>query len=201
MFKPSHLAIVALTLLAGLAMQEASAFPGGRLFARRAQRMQGPMMVPMQSTYAPAPAPAPVERPPVVEPVTASAAVVPPTALADLVVTNLKLVDRGIPSQQLGPRFRITVANQSSVAVYQEFEVLLLAGNEPTPVRELPSASMRIHGLGAGATTLVDLRLPLNTSFRYLFPVVDDKQEVADRDPSNNLATVSVDQAGSTITP
>jgi hypothetical protein len=194
MFKLGHLALVAVTILAGFAIQEANAFPGHRLAARRGQYSQGAMMAPVQWTPVPTPTPAAVETPPVVAPAQASAAVAAPTALADLVVTDLKLVDPGIPSQQLGPRYQITIANQSSVNVYQEFEVLLLAGNEPKPVRELPSASMRIHGLDAGATTRVDLRLPLNTSFRYLFPVVDDRQEVADRDPSNNLATVSVDQ-------
>ncbi|HEX4145956.1 MAG TPA: hypothetical protein VHY91_20820 [Pirellulales bacterium] len=200
MFKLGRLALVAVTILAGLAAQEANAFPGRRLAAFRAQRTQGSMMTPVQyspaptPTPAPAPTPAAVEMPAVVEPVAASAATAGPAALADLVVTDLTLVDPGIPSQQLGPRFRITIANQSAVNVYQEFEVLLLAGNEPKPVRELPSASMRIHGLDAGATTRVDLRLPLNTSYHYLFPVVDDRQEVADCNPSNNLATVSVDQ-------
>jgi hypothetical protein len=194
MFKLGRLALVAVTILAGFAAQEANAFPGRRLAAFRAQRTQGSMMTPVQYSPAPTPTPAAVEMPAVVEPVAARAATAGPAALADLVVTDLTLVDPGIPSQQLGPRFRITIANQSAVNVYQEFEVLLLAGNEPKPVRELPSASMRIHGLDAGATTRVDLRLPLNTSYHYLFPVVDDRQEVADCNPSNNLATVSVDQ-------
>lgn len=194
MFNRVHLTLVAATILVGLATQDAHAFPGHRLAARRAQRMQGGMMSPMQSMPAPTPVPAPVDVTPVVEPVSASSAVPAPNALPDLAVTDLKLVDPGIPSQQLGPRFQITIANQSAVNVYQEFEVLLLAGNEPKPAHELPSASMRIHGLAAGATTRVDLRLPPNTSYRYLFPVVDDRQEVADSNPANNLATVSVGQ-------
>ncbi|HEX4145958.1 MAG TPA: hypothetical protein VHY91_20830 [Pirellulales bacterium] len=114
-----------------------------------------------------------------------------PAAMADLAITDIAVVDNGDPVQHLGPSYRITIANNSTVPVNQQFDVKLLAGNTSQPSGDLPGVSTRLTGLAPGQSTQVELRMLSGTTFSYLFPIVDNAQEVPDANPANNLAAVA----------
>ena len=109
-------------------------------------------------------------------------------AVPDLQPIDIKLVDSGVPAEGLGPRYRVTVLNDSTANVNQEFTVKLSVSNDPSS-----AATKRVNGLNGGATTAVDLRLPQGTSAQNLVIAVDAEQEVSDANRSNNTAVMAAD--------
>ena len=124
---------------------------------------------------------------------TPAAAPASASAAADLQPVDIKLVDAGVPNENLGPRYRVTVFNGGAANVNQEFTVRLMASADGQPGADLPGAVKRVSGLNAGDATTVDLRLPQGLSFQYLVVVVDNEGEVTDANRGNNAAVMATD--------
>ena len=112
-------------------------------------------------------------------------------AVPDLQPIDIKLIDSGVPAEGLGPRYRVTVLNDSTANVNQEFTVKLAASGDPSS-----AAIKRVNGLNGGATTAVDLRLPQGTSASSVVITVDGEQQISDANRSNNTAVMSMDAIG-----
>ena len=118
----------------------------------------------------------------------------------DLELLDVRLLDNGDASQQIGPRYRVTFRNAGSAPVNHEFNVALVAADSATPSdANLPTVESRIHEVGTGDATQVDLRLPAaafqmgtdsHSEFGKLIVVVDSRQEVNDVNRNNNAAGV-----------
>lgn len=120
----------------------------------------------------------------------------------DVQLLATRFVDPGHPDQQLGPRFRVWMRNNSAIDLTQQFNVMLVASNDGTVDSGLPQAGIRISGLHAGETQAVDIRLPFaaNTMgrdtaghqipFTYLTALVDSHNELSEADKSNNGTTL-----------
>ncbi len=119
-----------------------------------------------------------------------------PANSADLVPIDIRLIDSGVPAEKLGPRYRVTVVNNSTTNVNQEFTVRVAGSQDATPGANLPGAVKRVSGLDAGATTAVDLRLPAGLKYPFVSIVVDAEQEVPDANRDNNSAVISVEAIG-----
>ena len=78
---------------------------------------------------------------PVVDPTPAPA----PVALADLQPIDVKQMDSGVPAENLGPRFRVTVLNDGTANVNQEFAVTLTASDDAQATAGGPSGSKRVR--------------------------------------------------------
>ena len=78
------------------------------------------------------------------------------------------MVDSGVPSEGLGPRYRVTVLNDGNANINQEFTVKLSPTNDSVAAANLPGSIKRVSGLNGGDATTVDVRLPLGTSAQNL---------------------------------
>ena len=121
----------------------------------------------------------------------------------DLQMLAVRFVDNGHPEQNLGPRYRVWVRNNSPVQITAPFSVLALAGNDLSPSADLPQAGVVIPTMDIGEIRPVDLRLPLAANrlgltpeghrvpFNYLHVLVDSHQQVGEIDETNNGSVVS----------
>ena len=121
----------------------------------------------------------------------------------DVQMLAVRFVDNGHSEQNLGPRYRVWVRNNSPVQITAPFSVLALAGNDPTPTADMPQAGVVIPTMDIGEIKPVDLRLPLlanrlgttpdgyRVPFNYLHILVDSHQQIAETDESNNGSVVS----------
>ncbi|MBS0207030.1 MAG: hypothetical protein JSS49_29490 [Planctomycetes bacterium] len=128
--------------------------------------------------------------------------VVVPAGL-DLQLLAVRFVDNGHPEQNLGPRYRAWIRNNSQVQITAPFSVLALASNDPTPSADLPQAGVVIPTMDIGEIKPVDIRLPLAANrlgvtpeghrvpFNYLHVLVDSHQQIAEFDETNNGSVVS----------
>jgi hypothetical protein len=128
--------------------------------------------------------------------------VVVPAGL-DLQLLAVRFVDNGHSEQNLGPRYRVWVRNNSSVQITAPFSVLALASLDPTPSADLPQAGVVIPSMDIGEIKPVDLRLPLlanrlgttpeghRVPFNYLHVLVDSHQQITETDETNNGTIVS----------
>lgn len=104
-----------------------------------------------------------------------------------------------MPAENLGPRYRVTVLNDSTTNVNQEFTVKLTSSQDAIPAANLPGSIKRVSGLNAGATTTVDIRLPPDQSYQFVSIVVDGEREVSDANRANNAAVMSVQAIGAPV--
>ena len=124
------------------------------------------------------------------------------TAGQDLQLLAVRFVDNGHPEQNLGPRYRAWVRNNSPVQVVNPFSVLLLASNEQTPTIELPQMGVVVPSMDIGETIALDIRLPLAANrlgttpegyrvpFTYLHVLVDSHQQIPETFENNNGAVL-----------
>jgi hypothetical protein len=113
----------------------------------------------------------------------------------DLQLVDVRLLDKGDASQQIGPRYRVTFRNAGSTPVDHEFNVAVVAAVDANLTANLPTSESRITSVPTGETTSVDLRLPASafamgkdshSEFAKLFVVVDSRSEVNDVNRDNN---------------
>ncbi|MBX3415854.1 MAG: hypothetical protein KF708_24440 [Pirellulales bacterium] len=115
----------------------------------------------------------------------------------DLRVVEVRLVDAGNAAQNLGPCYRITVRNDSTVAA-SGFDVSLVAGIDFENAEEIAAESGRLEQLAGGETRSIDVRLPAEVfhlrrgapsdegAYRLLLVVVDAGNEIEDSHVHNN---------------
>ena len=118
----------------------------------------------------------------------------------DLQVVDVRLVDNGDASKQIGPRYRVTFRNAGSNPVDHEFNVALVAADDTNPTASnLPTIESRVSSVATGDLAQVDLRLPSTafemgsdsqSEFAKLFVFVDSRGEVNDANRDNNAAGV-----------
>lgn len=116
----------------------------------------------------------------------------------DLQLLAVRFVDPGHPEEQLGPRYRVWLRNNSNRPVTQPFNVTLVASNEAKPRPGSPQAGVRVISIEAGDTQSVDIRLPFEASqlgrdaagqaipFSTLHVLVDANREVPEVNRGNN---------------
>jgi len=127
-------------------------------------------------------------------------------AAIDLELVEVRQLDRGDASQQLGPAYRLTIRNRTGLAVSQPFNVALggALGRELT--EDSAISVIRVNRLEAGQTLAVDMRLPLKAfnlgvnadgravTFNWLIGVVDSHQEVEQTDRDNDYQQLDRNQ-------
>lgn len=121
----------------------------------------------------------------------------------DVQLLAVRFVDNGHPEQNLGPRYRVWVRNNSPVQIVAPFSVLLLASNEQTPTVELPQTGVVVTAMDIGETQALDIRLPLAANrlgvtpegyrvpFTYLHTLVDSHQQIPEMFEDNNGAVLA----------
>jgi hypothetical protein len=122
---------------------------------------------------------------------------------SDLQLLAVRFVDNGHPEQNLGPRYRAWVRNNSSAQIVLPFNVVMLASNEPAPSAELPQSGAIVPSLDGGETTSLDIRLPLQANrlgvtpegvkipFAFLHVLVDATQQIPEVNEENNGAVLA----------
>ncbi len=86
--------------------------------------------------------------------------VIVPASQTDLELLAVRFVDPGHPEENLGPRYRVWVRNNSRQPVSQAFNVVLMAGKSAKPTAGLPQAGVRVTSIQSGDVQSVDIRLP-----------------------------------------
>jgi len=119
------------------------------------------------------------------------------TTLPDLKVIEVRLVDAGDATQDLGPCYRVTVQNDSTAAA-RGFDVSLVAGIDFECFEETTELHIRVEHLAGGQAESVDLRLPVaalnlrrdaqgsDGEYRLLLVVLDRGNEIEERSVQNN---------------
>jgi len=128
---------------------------------------------------------------------------VPPAVAAvsyDLQLLAVRFVDPGHPEQNLGPRYRVWLRNNSSQPLTQPFNVMLFAGNDDRMAADLPQAGVRVAAIEAGDIQSVDIRLPIEVyamgrdaagnpaPFSTLHVLADANREIPEMTRTNNGA-------------
>lgn len=120
----------------------------------------------------------------------------------DVQLIAVRFVDSGHSEQQLGPRYRVWMKNNSQAAVSQAFNVVLLAANDDQPNASLPQAGVVMGSMEPGQITSVDIRLPMESNqvftnsegrkepFVKLHLIADTDRVLNDTNPENNVAVV-----------
>lgn len=120
----------------------------------------------------------------------------------DMQLLAVRFVDPGHPEQNMGPRYRVWLRNNSPVAVAQPFNVLAYASNDRNPAAGMPEAGLRVSSMEAGQIASVDLRLPVAAStmardadgnpapFEFLHVIVDSHREIPEAFEANNGAVI-----------
>lgn len=121
----------------------------------------------------------------------------------DVQLLAVRFVDSGHPEQQVGPRYRVWIRNNSPIAILQPFNLLAYASNDRTPAAGLPEAGLRVTSMEAGQIQALDLRLPFAAStlsvdadgqaapFRFLHVIADSHREVPEVFEDNNGAVLA----------
>lgn len=121
----------------------------------------------------------------------------------DLQMLAVRFVDNGHPEQNLGPRYRVWIRNNSPIQITAPFSALALAGNDPIPTADLPQSGVVIPTMDIGEVKPVDIRLPLQANrmgitpeghrvpFNYLHILVDSHQQIAEISEANNGSVVA----------
>lgn len=124
-------------------------------------------------------------------------------ASMDLQLLAVRFVDNGHPEQNLGPRFRVWVRNNSQIQITSPFSVLALASNDANADASLPQAGVVVPSMDIGEVRPVDIRLPLQANrlgitpeghkvpFNYLHVLVDSHQQVTEVNEANNGAVIA----------
>jgi hypothetical protein len=138
---------------------------------------------------------APVEGAPVATIATTTATPAATVPGVDLQLVDVRMLDNGDASQQIGPRYRVAFRNAGSAAVDHAFNVAVIAADDSNLSANLPVTESRITSVATGDVTYVDLRLPAkafemgpdsHSEFSKLFVFVDSHGEVNDTNRDNN---------------
>lgn len=118
----------------------------------------------------------------------------------DLQLLAVRFVDPGHKDEQLGPRYRVWVRNNSRAAIGGPFNVTLVAANGTELAGELPQAGVTVPEMDADTVLPIDIRLPFDanrmnvlatgqpTPFTHLHVLVDSHRDLQENDEANNGA-------------
>lgn len=124
------------------------------------------------------------------------------TPSADLQLLAVRFVDAGHPEQNMGPRYRVWIRNNSQMPITQPFNVHAMAANSADPVQGMPMAGVRVNSIEPGQTKSLDIRLPMTAEstgrdasgrsipFSNLHVLVDSDREIAETSENNNGAAI-----------
>jgi hypothetical protein len=138
---------------------------------------------------------------PVPQAVTAGTAV--PSTGTDLELVEVRQLDRGDMSKNLGPAFRLTLRNTSGAKVTQSFNVALMGSIGRVATPDSAVTTVRLEGLPAGQAHAVDVRLPAKSytmgvnadgqqvPFTWLTAVLDTDGEVPQSSRDNDFAIMN----------
>lgn len=107
----------------------------------------------------------------------------------DLQLLAVRLVDSGDATQNLGPRFRVWMRNNTPTPMLQPFNVLAMAASSVVPTQDLPQAGVRIEAMQPGQILPVDIRLPVqanDANLGMIHVLVDSHREVSEVFEDNN---------------
>lgn len=114
-------------------------------------------------------------------------------------IAQIRTLDAGSQTKQLGPAYRVWLQNGSDADIDQGFDVALVAANARKLSPKLPFSGVRVDGIAAGETMAADIRLPYGSltmgrdndgkpaPFAYLVAIVDSQAEIADATGENNI--------------
>jgi hypothetical protein len=121
----------------------------------------------------------------------------------DLELLEVRQLDRGNMAKNEGAAYQVTLRNKNGQAVTKEFNIGLAASTGRLATKDSVFAMVRVHGLDAGQTLTVDLRLPakafnmgLNADgqpvpFTWLTAVTDTHQEIEQLDRQNDFVVMN----------
>jgi hypothetical protein len=121
----------------------------------------------------------------------------------DVQLLAVRFVDGGHPDQQLGPRYRVWVRNNSSTPIDKPFNVSLFAAADESITTSTPQGGVRVTKMDANETQAVDVRLPFSltqasadqgSKFENLKVLVDSKNELNETDRANNGTSIAREQ-------
>jgi len=125
----------------------------------------------------------------------------PQLPLADLVLTDLRVMEPGNGTDQ-GPLFQITIANQGPSAS-PPFQTTIVAAATKEQLDAAVKAEVQVGPIQPGQTTQVEVRLPIEamalpgpngpTMFGVLGVALDDMNQVDELDEQNNRGLVNRD--------
>ncbi|MDX1967399.1 MAG: hypothetical protein SFV23_09525 [Planctomycetaceae bacterium] len=116
----------------------------------------------------------------------------------DVQLLAVRFVDPGHPEENLGPRYRVWIANRSNRPIQSPFNVSLVAANDENLVANLPQSGVTVEGMEPEGVVPVDIRLPLEANrlnrgpngqrmpFTTLHVLVDSHGELPEVDERNN---------------
>lgn len=130
---------------------------------------------------------------------------VPPVSVSsgqDIQLLAVRFVDPGHVEEDLGPRCRVWLRNNSPETLNRKFDVTVFASLAPKLSDQLVQAGVTIPEIAGDDTIAVDIRLPADANrlavdedqdripFKYLHVVVDSQNSTKESDEENNGAIV-----------
>jgi hypothetical protein len=122
---------------------------------------------------------------------------------SDLQLLAVRFVDPGHREEDLGPRYRIWLRNNSEAPLKQNFDVTVFASNDKELSDQVVQAGVTIPEVAADDTIAIDVRLPADANrlftdknqdrvpFRFLHVVVDSGNDIKEDNEENNGAVLS----------
>jgi hypothetical protein len=116
----------------------------------------------------------------------------------DVQLLAVRFVDPGFAEQDLGPRYRVWLRNNTDRAIDTPFDVVVMGANERQIGDRRVEVGQRVTAIDAGQTMALDMRLPLTVDgaggnpfeFSLLHVLVDAGKALNDSDMTNNGAVV-----------
>ena len=127
------------------------------------------------------------------------------TPQQDLQLLAVRIVDHGHPEQQLGPRYRVWVRNNSQYDLNVPFNVMALASNTPVLDGNGLGNGVQLDGIQSGQIRTVDIRLPYGVydmqqvgtetgQYSHLHVIVDSHRMIDEFDERNNGVALAASQ-------
>jgi hypothetical protein len=121
----------------------------------------------------------------------------------DVETIAIRFIDAGDASQGTGPAYRVTVRNNSDVAIDDVFDLTLAASNSAALPAGVPTATTWIDGMAPLEVRDFDIRLPVSvdtmgqsqagqpTPFSILSAMADSQYRLVETDKANNLLVMN----------
>lgn len=118
----------------------------------------------------------------------------------DLQLLAVRFVDPGHKEENLGPRFRVWLRNNSNRVLQQPIDVTLFASNDQQLATGALQAGVTLPEIPANEIVPLDIRLPMEVNqmgadqegnrvpFQFLHAVVDSRNALPESDKANNGA-------------